>query len=116
MNLGWLAGLCLGIVTPVQHYRWVNNVCSIYNIYTIISTLSTPSTVLALPSLVFLALSPWLPESPLWLVRAGRLDQAQHTLGHCQDCNWASRNIRHGIFGTVNGWMEMERVASSPQS
>ena len=35
MNLGWLAGICLGIVTPVQHYWLVYNILAVSAVSTL---------------------------------------------------------------------------------
>ena len=57
-NLGTLLGLCLGLVVPVQYYAFP----------------------LCCPSLVFLLLYWRLPESPVWLMRRGREEEARLTL------------------------------------
>ena len=57
-NCGWLLGLCLGLVVPVQFYY----------------------PALATPSLLFLGLGWRLPESPVWLLRRGREREARRTL------------------------------------
>ena len=57
-NLGTLLGLCLGLVVPVQYYAF--SLCS--------------------PSVVFLLLCWRLPESPVWLMRRGREEEARRTL------------------------------------
>ena len=66
-NLGWVVGLCLGLVVPLQ--------------------LLTPAQTS--PSLVFLLLCWRLPESPVWLMRRGREKEARRTLawlrGHSYD-------------------------------
>ena len=46
-NLGWLIGISLGLVVPLQFY----------------------SLALAFPSLLFLMVCPALVESPIWLLR-----------------------------------------------
>ena len=57
-NLGWLTGLCLGLVIPIQWY----------------------TIVLCVPSLLFLGLAWRLPESPVWLMRSGQEAEARLTL------------------------------------
>ena len=54
-NLGWLTGISLGLVVPLQYY----------------------SLALGLPSLVFLAVCWLLVESPIWLVRRERVAEAE---------------------------------------
>ena len=54
-NLGWLIGISLGLVVPLQYY----------------------SLALGLPSLVFLAVCWLLVESPIWLVRRERVAEAE---------------------------------------
>ena len=66
-NFGWLLGLCIGLVVPVQF---------------LVITLSSPS-------LLFLLLCWRLPESPVWLMRNNREKEARRTLawlrGHSYD-------------------------------
>ena len=57
-NLGTLLGLCLGLVVPVQFYAFT--LCG--------------------PSIVFLLLCWRLPESPVWLMRRHREEEARLTL------------------------------------
>ena len=57
-NLGWLIGISLGLVVPVQYY----------------------SLVLASPSLLFLAVSWRIPESPIWQIRNGMREAGRETL------------------------------------
>ena len=57
-NLGTLLGLCLGLVVPVQYYAFT----------------------LCCPSLVFLLFCWRLPESPVWMMRRGREEEARQTL------------------------------------
>ena len=57
-NFGWLLGLCIGLVVPVQF---------------LVITLSSPS-------LLFLILCWSVPESPVWLMRRGREEEARQTL------------------------------------
>ena len=57
-NMGWLLGLCIGLVTPIHlHYP-----------------------TLCLFSVIFLCLCWLLPESPVWLMRRGRESDARLTL------------------------------------
>ena len=57
-NMGWLLGLCIGLVTPLHlHYP-----------------------TLGLSSVLFLLLCWLLPESPVWLMRRGREREAKQTL------------------------------------
>ena len=56
--MGTLLGLCLGLVVPVQYYAF--SLCG--------------------PSIVFLFLCWLLPESPVWLMRRGREEEARQTL------------------------------------
>ena len=58
MNLGWLIGISLGLVVPLEYY----------------------SLVLCLPSLLFLSVSWLLVETPMWLVRNSREEEANNTL------------------------------------
>ena len=53
-NLGWLVGISLGLVVPLQYY----------------------GLALGLPSLLFLLVCWLLVESPIWLVRRERLEEA----------------------------------------
>ena len=57
-NLGWLIGISLGLVVPLEYY----------------------SLVLCLPSVLFLSVWWVLVESPMWLVRKDRKDEAINTL------------------------------------
>ena len=57
-NMGWLLGLCIGLVSPLHlHYP-----------------------TLGLSSVLFLLLCWLLPESPVWLMRRGREREAKQTL------------------------------------
>ena len=58
VHLGWLLGIILGLVVPLQYY----------------------SLVLCLPSVVFLPLWVFLVESPMWLIRRNRKKEAINTL------------------------------------
>ena len=57
-NLGWLIGICLGLVVPLQYY----------------------SLALAFPSLLFLLVCWVLVESPIWLLRKENKEEARATL------------------------------------
>ena len=57
-NLGWLIGISLGLVVPLEYY----------------------SLVLCLPSLLFLSVSWILVETPIWLIRNNRKQEAVDTL------------------------------------
>ena len=57
-NCGWLLGLSLGLVVPVQYFYFS----------------------LCFPSLIFLFLCWRLPESPVWLMRKGNEKGARETL------------------------------------
>ena len=57
-NLGWLIGISLGLFVPLEYY----------------------SLVLCLPSVLFLSVCWLLVESPMWLVRKDRKDEAINTL------------------------------------
>ena len=57
-NCGWLIGLSLGLVVPVQYFYFT----------------------LCFPSLIFLCLCWKLPESPVWLMRRGEEKKARATL------------------------------------
>ena len=57
-NCGWLLGLCVGLVVPVQYFY----------------------LTLCLPSVMFLFLCWRLPESPVWLMRKGNEKGARETL------------------------------------
>ena len=57
-NLGWLIGISLGLVVPLEYY----------------------SLVLCLPSVLFLSVYWFLVESPMWLVRKDRKEEAINTL------------------------------------
>ena len=57
-NLGWLIGISLGLLVPLEYY----------------------SLVLCLPSVLFLSVWWVLVESPMWLVRKDRKDEAINTL------------------------------------
>ena len=54
-NLGWLIGISLGLVVPLQYY----------------------SLVLCFPSVLFLLVCWVLVESPIWLVRRERIGEAE---------------------------------------
>ena len=58
VNFGWLLGIILGLAVPLQYY----------------------SLVLCLPSLIFLPLWVFLVESPIWLVRMDKKEEAISTL------------------------------------
>ena len=58
INMGWLLGLCVGLVIPIHlHYP-----------------------TLCLFSVIFLLLCWLLPESPVWLLKSGRENEAHLTL------------------------------------
>ena len=57
-NLGWLIGISLGLLVPLEYY----------------------SLVLCLPSVLFISVCWLLVESPMWLVRKDRKDEAINTL------------------------------------
>ena len=57
-NLGWLIGICLGLVVPLQFY----------------------SLALCFPSLIFLMVCWAVVESPIWLIRKDDKDKARATL------------------------------------
>ena len=57
-NLGWLIGISLGLLVPLENY----------------------SFVLCLPSVLFLSVCWLLVESPMWLVRQNRKEEAINTL------------------------------------
>ena len=57
-NCGWLIGLSLGLVIPIQFYY----------------------VALCFPSVIFLLLCWKLPESPVWLLRTGQEKEARRTL------------------------------------
>ena len=57
-NCGWLLGLSVGLVVPVQYFYFT----------------------LCFPSLIFLFLCWRLPESPVWLMRKGNEKGARETL------------------------------------
>ena len=57
-NLGWLIGISLGLVVPLQFY----------------------SIALCFPSVIFLVVSWNMVESPIWLLRRGEQDRARDTL------------------------------------
>ena len=58
VNIGWLLGLCIGLVIPIHlHYP-----------------------TLCLFSVIFLLLCWLLPESPVWLLKSGRENEAHLTL------------------------------------
>ena len=57
-NLGWLIGISLGLLVPLEYY----------------------SLVLCLPSVLFLSVCWLLVESPMWLVRQNRKEEAINTL------------------------------------
>jgi MFS family permease len=57
-NLGWLVGLILGRLCPINHLI----------------------LLYSFPPMLFLFLSPLLPESPLWLTKQGRPEMAKKSL------------------------------------
>ena len=57
-NVGWLTGLIMGLVIPIQFY----------------------SLALSFPSLLFMAFCWRMPESPIWLMRRGRETEARAVL------------------------------------
>ena len=57
-NLGWLIGISLGLFVPLEYY----------------------SLVLCLPSVLFLSVCWVLVESPMWLVRNDRKEEAVNIL------------------------------------
>ena len=57
-NLGWLIGISLGLLVPLEYY----------------------SLVLCLPDVLFLSVCWLLVESPMWLVRKDRKEEAINTL------------------------------------
>ena len=58
IHLGWLMGISLGLLVPLEYY----------------------SLVLCLPSVLFLSVCWLLVESPMWLVRKDRKEEAIATL------------------------------------
>ena len=54
VNFGWLLGIILGLVVPLQYYN----------------------LVLCLPSILFLPLWALLVESPMWLLRRNKTKEA----------------------------------------
>ena len=66
INMGWLLGLCVGLVIPIHlHYP-----------------------TLCLFSVIFLCLCWFLPESPVWLMRRGRESDARLTLRWLRGVNY----------------------------
>ena len=82
-NLGWLTGLCMGLVIPLKYYY----------------------VTLCFPSVIFLALCWKLPESPIWLMRAGHDTEARNTL------TW----LRGDQYNVEPELKEMEAVVSGEQ-
>ena len=79
-NVGWLTGLVVGLFIPIKIY----------------------SLVLSLPSLVFMVLCWRMPESPIWLMRRGRDQEARTTL------QW----LRGEAYNTEPEVKELEAVVS----
>ena len=66
VNIGWLLGLCVGLVIPIHiHYP-----------------------TLCLFSVIFLCLCWFLPESPVWLMRNGRESESRSTLKWLRGVNY----------------------------
>ena len=83
-NLGTLLGLCLGLVVPVQYYAFL--LCS--------------------PSVLFLLLCWRLPESPVWLMRRGREEEARQTLA------W----LRGGVYDVEPELEELRSIITAEES
>ena len=84
-NFGWLLGLLMGLVIPIQYYY----------------------LSLCLPSLIFLLLCWKLPESPVWLMRSGYEEEARQALTWIRGDHYnVEPELKVRYYGPYNAMVE----------
>ena len=89
-NLGWLTGISLGMLVPLEYY----------------------SLVLCLPSVLFLSVCWVLVESPMWLVRNDKKEEAVNTLRLLRGKNYVVDEEIAEMLNIINEEKEIREAKS----